>query len=77
MLNLSSVGQLIFGTLADTLGRKKMYGLELMLMILGSLGQALAGSGATINILGVLIFWRFVMGLVRLLFLVRTTEVDA
>lgn len=36
------VGQLLFGWLADVFGRKKMYGFELMIIIIGTLGQAVA-----------------------------------
>ncbi|KAF9046818.1 phosphate transporter [Hymenopellis radicata] len=56
------VGQLLFGWLADVLGRKRMYGVELMIIILGTFGQALSGSGFAVNIIGVLIVWRFIMG---------------
>ena len=41
-----------------------MYGIELILMMLESLCQALAGSGPTTSIIGILIWWRFIMGLV-------------
>jgi len=56
------VGQLLFGWLADIVGRKRMYGVELMIIIIGTFGQALSGSGAAVNIFGVLIVWRFLMG---------------
>ncbi|KAJ1308105.1 hypothetical protein OPQ81_002168 [Rhizoctonia solani] len=59
-------GQLIFGWLADAVGRKKMYGFELMVVILGTLAQSCAGearSGETINIIAILSVWRFVMGI--------------
>ncbi|KAJ8496622.1 hypothetical protein ONZ51_g1027 [Trametes cubensis] len=56
------VGQLLFGWLADVFGRKPIYGYELMLMIVASFGQALAGQGHGANIIGVLVVWRFVMG---------------
>ncbi|CAE6435440.1 unnamed protein product [Rhizoctonia solani] len=58
-------GQLVFGWLADILGRKKMYGFELMIVILGILAQACAGearSGRTISIVALLSAWRFIMG---------------
>ncbi|KDN48675.1 hypothetical protein RSAG8_02662, partial [Rhizoctonia solani AG-8 WAC10335] len=38
------VGQLLFGWLADVVGRKKMYGVELMIIIVGTFAQALSGS---------------------------------
>ncbi|KAH7107655.1 phosphate permease [Auriculariales sp. MPI-PUGE-AT-0066] len=55
-------GQLIFGWLADILGRKRMYGVELCIMIVATLAQALSGAGPAASIIGTLIFWRFVMG---------------
>ncbi|KAG1825084.1 major facilitator superfamily domain-containing protein [Suillus variegatus] len=56
------VGQVLFGWLADIIGRKRMYGVELMIMIIATFGQALAGEAPAINILGVIIVWRFIMG---------------
>ncbi|BGP48482.1 hypothetical protein JCM10450v2_004358 [Rhodotorula kratochvilovae] len=57
------IGQVLFGWLADLVGRKKMYGLELMIIIIATVGQAVAGHAPAISILGVLIFWRFIMGI--------------
>ncbi|CED85180.1 phosphate transporter [Phaffia rhodozyma] len=57
------IGQLLFGYLADRVGRKKMYGVELMIIIIATLGQAIAGSGPSSHVIGVIIFWRFIMGL--------------
>jgi PHS family inorganic phosphate transporter-like MFS transporter len=54
-------GQLGFGFLADHLGRKKMYGIELMVIMIGTLGQAVAGRAPGVSIYGVLIMWRFIM----------------
>lgn len=54
-------GQLLFGYLADHVGRKRMYGIELIIIIIGTLGQAVAGRAPGINIYGVLIMWRFIM----------------
>ncbi|MBW0528625.1 hypothetical protein O181_068340 [Austropuccinia psidii MF-1] len=56
-------GQLLFGWLADLYGRKRMYGIELMIMIVSTLGQAVSGSGPGVSLIGVLIMWRFFMGL--------------
>ncbi|KAF8273358.1 hypothetical protein EI94DRAFT_1303489 [Lactarius quietus] len=42
-------GQLLFGSLADIVGRKRMYGIELMIIITATLVQALAGSGPAVN----------------------------
>ncbi|KAL1411287.1 hypothetical protein Q8F55_002238 [Vanrija albida] len=56
-------GQLLFGWLADHVGRKRMYGIELMIIIVGTLGQVVSGHGPGVNIYGVIIMWRFIMGL--------------
>ena len=55
------VGQLLFGWLADVYGRKRMYGIELMIIIVGTLAQAVSGSGPALTLIGVLVMWRFVM----------------
>jgi PHS family inorganic phosphate transporter-like MFS transporter len=39
-----------------------MYGLELIIIITATLVQSLSGSGHAVNIIGVIAFWRFVMG---------------
>jgi PHS family inorganic phosphate transporter-like MFS transporter len=57
------IGQLGFGALADILGRKKMYGLELILIIVATLAQALTGPGPGTSIVGLMIFWRVLMGI--------------
>ncbi|KAI1265836.1 phosphate permease [Xylariaceae sp. FL1019] len=56
------IGQLGFGYLADRLGRKKMYGIELIIIIFATIGQALASGSPSVNIVGLLIFWRVLMG---------------
>jgi len=56
------IGQLGFGALADIVGRKKMYGLELILIIFATVAQALTASGPGLGITGTLIFWRVLMG---------------
>lgn len=57
------LGQVGFGWLADMVGRKKMYGLELILIIFATLAQSLASDSPSISIVGVLIFWRVLMGI--------------
>jgi MFS family permease len=52
-----------FGALADIIGRKKMYGLELILIIAATLAQCLTGTGPGVSIVGLLIFWRVLMGI--------------
>jgi PHS family inorganic phosphate transporter-like MFS transporter len=57
------VGQVVFGYLADVLGRKKMYGVELMIIISTTLAQSLCGESTAVSIVGVLIFYRVIMGI--------------
>jgi PHS family inorganic phosphate transporter-like MFS transporter len=57
------IGQVGFGALADIVGRKKMYGLELILIIWATLAQALSGPGPGTHIVGLIIFWRVLMGI--------------
>ncbi|KAI0267664.1 major facilitator superfamily domain-containing protein [Gloeopeniophorella convolvens] len=56
------VGQIFFGWLADLIGRKRMYGFELIIIVIATFAQAIAGSGPAIHIIGVLTVWRFIMG---------------
>lgn len=57
------VGQVGFGILADILGRKKMYGLELIVIIFATIGQALTGGSPGCDLVGLIIFWRVIMGI--------------
>ncbi|KAF9952122.1 Inorganic phosphate transporter pho84 [Mortierella alpina] len=56
------LGQVGFGYLADRLGRKKMYGIELMIIIVATLGQALSGNGYVLSLPAALIIWRVIVG---------------
>ncbi|KAG0221837.1 major facilitator superfamily domain-containing protein [Mortierella sp. GBAus27b] len=57
------VGQLVFGYLGDAYGRQKIYGLELMIIILGTFCCAMVGSNAKgSSMIQYLTFWRFVLG---------------
>ena len=40
-----------------------MYGLELILIIFATLAQALSSNSPSVNIIGVVIFWRVLMGI--------------
>ncbi len=53
------IGSVTFGRLLDYLGRKEIYGLELVMLIAGALGSAFLTP--TNNIL-VFILWRFLLG---------------
>jgi PHS family inorganic phosphate transporter-like MFS transporter len=56
------IGQVGFGILADIVGRKKMYGLELIIIIFATLAQSLTSSSPSMSVVGLLIFWRVLMG---------------
>ncbi|TAQ83677.1 hypothetical protein B7494_g8000 [Chlorociboria aeruginascens] len=57
------LGQLGFGYLADVVGRKRMYGLELIIIIFATLAQSLSSPSPSISIVGLIIFWRVLMGI--------------
>ncbi|KAI8997194.1 phosphate:H+ symporter [Pilobolus umbonatus] len=57
------IGQLLFGYLADHVGRKRMYGVELMFMIVGTVGQSLVGNSFSTSFWAVITFWRLIVGL--------------
>ena len=61
----SMLGQVSLGYLADRLGRRKVYGLELTFTIMASLGLAISSSGVfnSMSLIGLLIWWRVVMGI--------------
>ncbi|MEM3852158.1 MAG: MFS transporter [Methanomassiliicoccales archaeon] len=53
------VGATIFGRLLDKLGRKAVYGLELIILVIGALGSAFL---TPVNGVDILIAWRFLLG---------------
>ncbi|KAF7877170.1 hypothetical protein EAF04_000855 [Stromatinia cepivora] len=57
------IGQIGFGWLADSVGRRKIYGVELAIIILATLAQSLSSRSPAISMTGVFIFWRVVMGI--------------
>ncbi|KAK8118922.1 major facilitator superfamily domain-containing protein [Apiospora kogelbergensis] len=57
------IGQLGFGYLADRVGRKKMYGLELIIIIFATVAQALSSNSPSVDVVGLIIFWRVLMGI--------------
>lgn len=58
------IGQLGFGVFADVFGRKSMYGLELLIIIVSTVGITMSSPGAfgSMNLLGWLISWRVLLG---------------
>jgi MFS transporter, PHS family, inorganic phosphate transporter len=57
------IGQVGFGILADLVGRKRMYGLELIMIIFATLAQALTSASPAVSITGIICFWRVLMGI--------------
>ena len=57
------LGRIIFGWLADVLDRKKMYRIELIILVVSTLTQALSGHGPMATMVGLLIFRRIAIGL--------------
>lgn len=59
----SVIGQLLFGFLADWYGRTRLYGIELVLVIVSTIGVATSSHGyGDLSFLALFIWWRFVMG---------------
>lgn len=58
------LGQIAFGFAADVLGRRKMYGLELVVIIVGTMLLLMSSNGErnSMNVGGWLIAWRAIMG---------------
>lgn len=74
------IGMILFGVAGDLYGRRKMYGIELLLLVTGTMGVVLSSPGyssindtanakdvdwgayGSMNILSLLIFFRFVSG---------------
>jgi MFS transporter, PHS family, inorganic phosphate transporter len=60
----SMLGQVLFGILADIYGRRKMYGLELIVTMIGSLGFAVSSPGVnnSMSIIAWLVSFRLLTG---------------
>lgn len=58
-------GQVLFGFLADKHGRKKMYGIELVMLISSTLGVVMCSTGThhSMKVLPWFIFWRTIVGI--------------
>lgn len=55
------IGQVLFGWLADVFGRRKMYGIELGIILLSTMNCALASSSPAMTSTGLFVFWRVMM----------------
>lgn len=57
------VGQLSFGFLADVVGRKKIYGTELIIMICATILQCCVGESPAVEFVAIFVCLRIVMGI--------------
>ncbi|KAJ6307024.1 hypothetical protein OIU78_022175 [Salix suchowensis] len=55
-------GQLFFGWLGDKIGRKSVYGITLMLMMISSIGSGLSFGSSPKAVMATLCFFRFWLG---------------
>ncbi|KAK9271281.1 hypothetical protein L1049_026871 [Liquidambar formosana] len=58
----AAIGQLVFGRLGDTMGRRRVYGLALMLMVMSSMGCGFSICRTRSCVLTSLGFFRFFLG---------------
>jgi MFS transporter, PHS family, inorganic phosphate transporter len=56
------LGPLLFGLIADRLGRRRIYAVTLSVLAVGAIGSALSAPFLGLSTVEVLILWRFVLG---------------
>ncbi|KAI0489918.1 phosphate permease [Xylaria cf. heliscus] len=56
------IGQIVFGWLADKYGRRKMYGVELGIILVSTLCCCLVAASQSVSFTGLMTFWRVMMG---------------
>ncbi|KAI8633381.1 phosphate permease [Xylariaceae sp. FL1651] len=56
------IGQVVFGWLADMYGRRKMYGVELGIILVSTLACCLVAASQAVSFTGLMTFWRVMMG---------------
>ncbi|RHZ83233.1 hypothetical protein Glove_99g153 [Diversispora epigaea] len=57
------IGQIFFGIYADKLGRKRIYGIELFIIIIATAGSMLSANSFAVSLFNSLIFWRLLLGI--------------
>ncbi|KAI5868543.1 phosphate permease [Durotheca rogersii] len=57
------IGQVIFGWLADKYGRRRMYGVELAIIVFSTFSCSLVAASQAISFTGLMTFWRVMMGI--------------
>lgn len=68
-LGASALGQLVFGVFADMFGRRSLYGVELIIVIISTVGLLQCSPGyidsagnSTWDVTSWILFWRTIMG---------------
>lgn len=61
----TTLGMILFGIFADKKGRRKMYGMELAVLIMSTLGAAMASTGThnSMSVYTWFIIWRVMTGI--------------
>lgn len=57
------IGQLVFGWLADVFGRRRIYGVELAIILVSTFASTLVAPSQSVSFTGLMTFWRVVMGI--------------
>ncbi|KAI1633974.1 H+ symporter [Biscogniauxia mediterranea] len=57
------IGQVVFGWMADRFGRRKMYGIELGIILFSTMSCCLVAGSQAVSVTGLLTFWRVMMGI--------------
>ncbi len=58
----SIIGQLVAGSMADIIGRKKIFVVTAILITIGSIGSSITSDGSYYSIYSQICFWRFFLG---------------
>lgn len=56
------IGQVLFGWMADVFGRRRMYGVELGIIVVSTFGCTLVAPSQAVSFTGLMTFWRVMMG---------------
>ncbi|KAF3767460.1 phosphate permease [Cryphonectria parasitica EP155] len=57
------LGQIVFGWMADAFGRRRMYGIELIIIVVSTLLFAMVSPSQSMSSTALLTFWRVMMGI--------------
>ncbi|KAI1210826.1 phosphate permease [Annulohypoxylon truncatum] len=57
------IGQVLFGWMADRFGRRRMYGVELGIIVFSTMSCCLVAASQSVSFTGLMTFWRVMMGI--------------